>query len=65
MIQAAINKFHGFYNQFDGKSGFSENDKVISLYVVDEWFILSIIIDVFVFNSIIDWSNKWYVQIHL
>lgn len=31
MIQLAVNKFHEFYNQLDGRSGFSENDKVLSL----------------------------------
>lgn len=28
MIQLGVNKFHGFYNQFDGRSGYSELDKV-------------------------------------
>lgn len=27
IIQLAVNKFHGFYNQFDGPSGLSEIDK--------------------------------------
>lgn len=29
MIQLAVNKFQGFYNQVDGRSGYSEIDKVI------------------------------------
>lgn len=28
MIQLAVNKFQGFYNQVDGRSGYSEIDKV-------------------------------------
>ncbi|XP_017226048.1 glutathione S-transferase T3-like [Daucus carota subsp. sativus] len=28
MIQLGVNKFHGFYNQFDGRSGYSELDKI-------------------------------------
>lgn len=31
VIQLGVNKFHGFYNQFDGWSGFTELDKVIIL----------------------------------
>ena len=31
VIQLGVNKFQGFYNQFDGRSGFTELDKVIIL----------------------------------
>lgn len=31
MIQLAVNKFQEFYNQVDGRSGYSENDKLIFL----------------------------------
>lgn len=48
MIQLAVNKFQGFYNQVDGRSGYSEIDKVIFILLLflwlTIWFILLIVI---------------------
>lgn len=35
VIQLAVNKFQGFYNQVDRRSGYSENDKVIFSFTCD------------------------------
>lgn len=39
MIQLGVKKIHGFFNQFDGRSGYSELDKVI----IPQFFFLLII----------------------
>lgn len=36
MIQLAVNKFQGFYNQEDGRSGFSKSDNV-SFFLLCSW----------------------------
>lgn len=35
VIQLGVNKFQGFYNQMDGRSGYSEIDKVIFLIILN------------------------------